>query len=120
METLYHALALLVLLVHCAFALWVYCGGFVARRSRLLFRIHMASVAWGLLAVTTGYACPLTRLENHFRLLAGLPTYEAECIPHYVWEPLNLPGGAWAGVLMVTAALLLNYLAYRPRAPKLA
>ena len=121
MEIAYTVLAYTVLALHGSFVLWVFAGGFVARRSRRLFLVHMASVAWGLFAIASGFPCPLTRLENHFRGLAGLAPYAEECIPHYVWIPLGLPEGPIAPYLLAAPAVVLNLLAYRggprPRRP---
>lgn len=115
MEVTYRALAFGVLALHAAFVAWVFAGGFLARRSRRLFRVHMASIAWGLFSVVTGFPCPFTQLENHFRARGGLISYADECIPHYVWIPLGLPQAPLAQVLIIAPAVALNYLAYRPR-----
>lgn len=115
MDIGYRVAAFAVLALHGAFVLWVFAGGFFARRLRRWFRLHLASIAWGIFSVATGFPCPLTRLENHFRDLGGLVAYTEECILHYVWIPLDLPRGPVAPFLLVAPAVALNGVAYRPR-----
>lgn len=81
---LYAAAAVLVLLAHLAFVLFVVCGAlFVLRRPRLAW-LHLPAAAWGVFVELSGRGCPLTGLENLLRLRAGLAGYADGFVEHYI------------------------------------
>jgi len=110
---LYSAAAVLVLLVHLGFVLFVAFGALlVLRRPRLLW-LHLPAVAWGVYIELSGRGCPLTALENLLRLRAGMAGVEGSFIEHYLlW--LLYPGGLTRDVQFVLAALVaaINLLIY--------
>ncbi|HEY6839418.1 MAG TPA: DUF2784 domain-containing protein [Geobacteraceae bacterium] len=87
---LYSILADLGVLHHGAFVLFVVGGGFLVIRWPRLAWIHIPAALWGATVEFTGWICPLTPLENHFRLLAGDEGYSGGFIAHYL-VPLLYP-----------------------------
>lgn len=74
-----------VMAVHFAFLVYVAAGGFLAWRWPRWIVPHLAAAAWGLASVSVGLACPLTRLENHFRQRARRATLDrGGFIDHYL------------------------------------
>ncbi len=103
---LYAAAALLVLLVHLGFVLFVVFGALlVLRRPRLLW-LHLPAAAWGVYIESSGRGCPLTALENLLRLRAGLAGVEGSFIEHYLLR-LLYPGGLTRDLQFVLAGLVL-------------
>jgi hypothetical protein len=81
---IYRLTADLIVVVHAAFVLFVVFGGLLAWRWRWFAAIHLVAAAWGAIVEFTGWICPLTPLENHFRELARETTYHDDFINHYV------------------------------------
>lgn len=80
----YAFLADLILVVHLGFILFVVLGGLGVARRPWLAWLHLPCVAWGVAVEMMGWYCPLTPLENHFRLLAGEAGYQGGFIQHYL------------------------------------
>ena len=102
---LYALAAVLVLLAHLAFVLFVVFGAvLVLRRPRTLW-LHLPAAGWGIFVELTGRGCPLTALENLLRLRAGFEGYGGSFIEHYVlW--LLYPGGLTRETQFVLAGLV--------------
>ena len=77
-------LADLVLLVHFAFALFVALGGLLALRWARVAWVHLPAAAWGATIEFAGWVCPLTVLENAWRVRGGGVGYSGDCLGHYV------------------------------------
>ncbi|MCU0841078.1 MAG: DUF2784 domain-containing protein [Thiobacillaceae bacterium] len=109
----YGWLANFVLLIHLGFILFVALGGLaVLRRPRLAW-LHLPCVTWGVAVELMGWYCPLTPLENRFRLLAGEEGYAGDFLQHYLLAtiyPEGLTRGAQTAIGL--AALLVNVLIY--------
>jgi hypothetical protein len=76
-----------VLILHLAFIAFVVLGGLLALRWRGVLFIHLPAVAWGVFVELTGRVCPLTPLENTFRLkagAAGAAGYSNSFVEHYL------------------------------------
>ena len=73
-----------VLVLHFAFIAFVALGGLLALRWRGVLLIHLPAVAWGVFVELTGRVCPLTPLENTFRLKAGTAGYSNSFVEHYL------------------------------------
>ena len=80
----YALLADLALLSHLGFILFVLFGAFAVRRWPRLAWLHLPAAAWGTLVELTGWFCPLTDLENHWRRLAGEAGYAGSFIDRYL------------------------------------
>jgi Protein of Unknown function (DUF2784) len=81
---LYRLLADATVIVYLAFILFVVFGGLLALRWRRIAWLHVPAALWGALVEFTGRICPLTPLENRFRLASGAPTYDRSFIEHYL------------------------------------
>lgn len=68
---LYQWAADAVVVVHLGFLVFLATGSLLAWRWPSLVWLHLPSVAWGVVSITAGADCPLTAIEERFRLLAG-------------------------------------------------
>lgn len=95
-----------VLLLHLAFILFALLGGVMAAWRCWILLIHLPAAAWGFFVEFTGRVCPLTHLENYFRIKAGLSGYTESFIEHYL---LNIiyPSGLTREIQFVLAAIVL-------------
>lgn len=109
----YPLLAELILAVHLGFILFVIFGGLAVARRPWLAWLHLPCVAWGVAVEMMGWHCPLTPLENHFRLLAGEAGYQEGFIQHYLLAAIY-PEGLTRKVQMALGliALGLNIVIY--------
>lgn len=102
----YQVAAAAVLLFHLAFILYVVLGAVLAARRRWLALVHLPVAGWGFYVEASGRGCPLTGLENHFRLLAGQSGYREGFLEHYLlW--IIYPAGLTRHDELVLAALVL-------------
>lgn len=81
---IYRVLADVTLVVHLAFVLFVVLGGVVVLRWRRVVWVHLPAAAWGALIMFGGWTCPLTPLENAFRVRGGEAGYQGGFIEHYL------------------------------------
>ena len=89
---IYRALADLVLVVHLGFVLFVVLGGLLVVRWPWLAWLHVPAAVWGVLIEFMGWICPLTPLENSFRVAGGGAGYSGGFIEHYI-RPILYPAG---------------------------
>jgi uncharacterized protein DUF2784 len=80
----YIALAVVVLIVHALFIVWVVFGALVTRSRPVLRWLHVASLIWGILTELTLWSCPLTLLENWLEAKAGVEPYQGGFLLHYL------------------------------------
>jgi hypothetical protein len=99
--------------LHLAFIVFVVAGGFLAWRWRRLAWLHAPVAAWGAAIEFGGWICPLTPLENHFRIQAGQAGYAGGFIEHYL-IPIIYPGELTTTVRFAlgAAVLVVNAVAY--------
>jgi len=109
----YQIAADLIVLVHFAFILFVIGGGFIVLKWRWFIWLHLPAAAWGTLAITFRWICPLTPLENSLRRASGNSSYSGGFIRHYL-EPIIYPTGFDPSVymLMGIAVILINLAIY--------
>lgn len=102
-----------IVLLHLAFIVFVVGGGFLAWRFRSVVLAHLPALAWGIWIEASGWICPLTPLENHFRELAGARGYRGGFIEHYL-IPVIYPPQLTREIQWMLAAILvaLNLIAY--------
>jgi hypothetical protein len=110
---LYPLLADIVLLAHLAFIVFVLAGGLLLRRWPGLVWLHLPALVWGGFVEASGWVCPLTPLENYFRVLAGGDIYREDFIARYLL-PLVYPAGLTQTIQMMLAGVLivLNVIIY--------
>jgi uncharacterized protein DUF2784 len=110
---IYRGFADLVLVVHLAFVLFVVLGGLLVLRWQRVAWLHVPAAIWGVLIEYTGWICPLTPLENSFRMQGGEAGYSGGFIEHYVQQLLYPAGLTRSGqVVLGSIALILNLAAY--------
>lgn len=115
---IYPLLADALLLLHLAFIIFVVAGGLlVAWRPRLVW-LHLLAVIWGALIEFTGWICPLTPLENHFRKLSGEAGYAEGFIEHYLLPliypaALTPPSQIAMGIFVVVINALIYFWLWR-------
>jgi Protein of Unknown function (DUF2784) len=83
-SSLYSSLAIIVLLLHALFILWVAFGALLTRSRPVLRWLHIASLVWGILTELLPWPCPLTLLENWFEGKAGVQPYKGGFLLHYL------------------------------------
>jgi len=81
---LYASLAVVVLLLHALFILWVVFGALLTRSRPILRGLHIASLIWGILAELLPWPCPLTLMENWLEAKAGVEPYQGGFLLHYL------------------------------------
>jgi len=81
---MYLALTIIVLTLHLAFILWVVLGVFFTRGRPVLRRLHIVSLAWGLLIEIFPWTCPLTFAETWLERRAGATPYQGGFLLHYL------------------------------------
>lgn len=110
---IYRTLADLVLVVHLVFVLFVVLGGLLVLRWPLVAWLHVPGAIWGVVIEYTGWICPLTPLENSFRMRGGEAGYSGGFIEHYL-QPLLYPAGLTRSTQIVLGSLVLvlNLTAY--------
>ena len=102
-----------VVVLHLLFILFVVSGGFFALKWRKIVYLHIPAVVWGVYIEFSGKICPLTPLENRFRLKSGQIGYEGDFIERYIIPviyPINLTREMQ--ITLGIVALLINVLAY--------
>ena len=102
----YRLLADLTLLLHLFFILFALFGGLLCLHHLRWALVHLPALAWGVWVEWSGRVCPLTPLENHFRLLASESGYRGDFIEHYIL-PVVYPQGLTRVTQWILGALLL-------------
>jgi len=103
----YRLLADAVLLAHAAFVAFVVLGGLLVLRWPRLAWLHLPVVAWGAGIELLGGICPLTPLENHWRVLAGEHGYAGGFVEHYVFA-LLYPDGLTRPIQVLLGLLVIG------------
>jgi len=110
-SSLYSALAILVLLLHALFILWVVFGALLTRSRPVLRWLHVGSLVWGIFTELLPWPCPLTLLENCLEGKAGVEPYQGGFLLHYldklVYPDISATVLTAAGVLVCVLNLAL-------------
>lgn len=96
-----------VLLLHLAFILFTLLGGALAARWRWIPLAHLPMAAWATFVELTGRICPLTYIENDFRVHAGQSGYTRSFIEHYLLD-IIYPSGLTRDVQFVLAGTVIG------------
>jgi len=67
--------------------------------------VHLPAAAWALFIELTGRICPLTYLENYFRIKADQTGYTESFVEHYLLG-IVYPSGL-TGEIQLTLALMV-------------
>jgi hypothetical protein len=110
---LYSFAADVLLVLHLVFIVFVMLGGLLLLKWRWLIYLHLPAVAWGILVELLGWLCPLTPLEQHFRMLAGETGYSGGFVQHYLL-PIIYPAGLTREVqiLLAIGVISINLVIY--------
>jgi hypothetical protein len=95
-----------VLTLHLAFILFCTLGALLALKWRWILLLQLPAAAWGFYVELSGRICPLTRIEDHFRSLAGQQTYSGDFIGHYLLAAIY-PGGLTRHIQFLLAAVVV-------------
>jgi hypothetical protein len=108
-----------VLLAHLAFILFALLGAVLTVLWRWIPVLHLPAAIWGFYVELAGRICPLTYLENYFRIHAGQSGYPESFVEHY-FLPVIYPVGltrevqfVFAGVVILVNIALYGWLFLR-------
>ncbi len=106
-------LADLLVIIHFLFVVFVLFGGLLLIKWPRLAWLHLPAVVWGMVVEFSGWLCPLTPLENHFREQAGLEMYSGDFVMQYIM-PILYPQDLTRTLQVVFGliVLLLNLAVY--------
>ncbi len=109
----YRIIADLIVLIHFGFILFVVAGGFLVIKWQKVSFLHIPAVIWGVLIEFAGTICPLTPLENKFRLAGGEAGFSGGFIDKYITS-LIYPEGLTRGVqiLLGFVVIVINISIY--------
>ncbi|MFK2856254.1 DUF2784 domain-containing protein [Dyella humi] len=103
---MYLLLADAVLALHLAFILFVCLGALLALKWRWVPWLQLPAAAWGVFVEASGWICPLTSLENYFRVHAGTAAYQGDCLGHYLTATIY-PDGLTRNIQFVLGAVVV-------------
>ncbi len=116
---IYRGLADLIFILHFCFVLFVIFGGALVLYRRFFLRLHLPALFWGVLVELFQLPCPLTTLENKFRLLGGEAGYGGGFIEYYIsavlYSNITPPLQMFLGVLLIIFNLAVYSFIFRRR-----
>jgi hypothetical protein len=102
----FELLANATVLVHLLFIAFIVFGGMLALLWPRIAWIHLPVALWGVVVQWMSWVCPLTPLENWFRVRGGSATYREGFVEHYVL-PVLYPIGASPRLHVVLGLVVL-------------
>jgi hypothetical protein len=104
--------AILTLLIHLTWILFVIFGALWTRGRPVWSTIHILALLWGIVVEVSPWPCPLTLAETWFETKAGAAAYHGSFLLHYLDAIVypNLPD--WSLTLAGVAACVLNLAIY--------
>jgi len=101
-----------VLVLHLAFIVFVTLGGLLNLRWKRFWLLHLPALIWGFVVEFLAVVCPLTTIENYFRVAAGEHGYERGFIDYFI-SSLIYPGlSPSIHILLGIVLALLNLVIY--------
>lgn len=111
----YAALAVVVLIGHLAFILWVILGALFTLGRPFLSGLHIVTMLYGIIIEAGPWPCPLTILEQRFEQQAGMETYSQPFLVHYL-EAIVYPNVSEVTLVWCAAAVCaINFGIYGRR-----
>jgi Protein of Unknown function (DUF2784) len=109
----YSLLGDLTMWVHFIFVTFVLFGALLTIKWPWMIWLHGPAVAWGVIVEFTGWICPLTPLENWFRVRAGEAGYPGDFLSRWLL-PTLYPDALTPSIQLVLGGLVLvsNALIY--------
>ena len=108
---MYGFLAIVVVVAHLAFLVFVILGALLALRWKKAPWLHVPALVWGSFVELTGGICPLTPLENRLRRAAGESGYAGGFIEHYLLPIIYPAGLTYTMQIALGIALILGNVA---------
>ncbi|HTX76683.1 MAG TPA: DUF2784 domain-containing protein [Terracidiphilus sp.] len=104
--------AILTLLIHLTWILFVIFGALWTRGRPVWSTIHILALLWGIAVELSPWPCPLTLAETWFETKAGAAAYHGSFLLHYLDAIVypNLPD--WSLTLAGVAVCALNLTIY--------
>lgn len=116
---IYRILADLVFAAHLAFVLFAVFGGLLTIYYRRFLWLHLPALAWAAAVELFQLPCPLTSLENRFKILSGEQGYESGFIEYYtslvLYSPITAQTQVFLGVLLILFNILVYWLVLKHR-----
>ena len=102
-----------LVVLHLAFVLFAVLGGLLVYRWPRWAWVHVPAFVWGAVIEFNNWVCPLTPLEQRFRMAAGEEGYSGGFVEHYLL-PLLYPEGLTREIQLGLGLLVLgvNALVY--------
>ena len=120
----YKILADLIVIIHLTFIIFALLGGLLLLWRKWIIYIHLPAAIWITVIVIQGWICPLTPLENYFRMAGNTEGYSGGFLAHYIL-PVIYPEGLTHGLRLLLGSIALSinivlytYVIYRRRHPK--
>jgi hypothetical protein len=109
----YRILADIIVLIHLLFIVFVISGGLLGFYKKWTVWVHIPAAVWGALVELTGWFCPLTPLENRFRISGGAVGYEGSFVEQYI-IPLIYPENLTRNtqIAMGISVIVINAVIY--------
>ena len=105
---IWRALAVIVIVAHFAYLLFIPLGGFLALRWPRIVPYHLAAIAIGVVSVTIHFDCPLTNVEQWLERRAGEHPHGA-FVNRYIVGHIVPHGYDRALQLLVVVAIVVSY-----------
>ena len=102
----YQIFADLVVVIHLGFVLFAVLGAFLALWRRWIVWLHIPALLWAVWIEFAGGICPLTPLENWFRIKTGQGGYEGDFVATYLL-PVLYPAGLTRDVQLILALVVV-------------
>ncbi len=102
----YHILANLVVVIHLVFVIFAVLGAVLIIWRRWIVWLHFPAFLWSVWIEFAGGICPLTPLENWFRIKAGQGGYEGDFVATYLL-PVLYPAGLTRNVQFILALMVI-------------
>ena len=95
-----------MVVIHLLFILFAIFGGLLVLRFRWMLYIHLPAAAWGVLVELMHWICPLTRIENYLRNLAGGSGYSESFVEQYL-IPVIYPQSLTLDMQLILGGMVL-------------
>ena len=112
--SIFEIFAVLALLLHLSFILFVIFGAILILKFKKIIYVHVPAVAWGAYIELSHSICPLTHLENYFLKKAGKEQYSVDFIENYIFKiiyppALNYEIQTYLGIILIFVNLVIYY-----------
>jgi len=95
-----------VVLIHLSFVIFAVLGAVLIIWQRWIIWLHLPAVLWAIWIECTGGICPLTPLENWFRIKGGQGGYKGDFVATYLL-PVLYPAGLTRNVQIILAIMVI-------------